>query len=457
MRVVATLCLSAMMATDLNAQEAGSRVDSVMRAAEAKGFSGVIRITKGGSLLLEKGYGYADRATRRAFSPQTVVQIGSNTKDFTTVAILQLQERGLLTVDDKLGKFFPEAPADKKDITIRQLMKHRAGFPLGLGGDFEPLTRDQLVSKAMAYTLLFPPGSKQSYSNTGYSLLAAIIEKLSGKTYDIYVRDNILTPLGLRRTGFHLPGFSRNDLAHGYRENGDDAGTMLSKPHAADGPYWNLRGNGGMLSTLSDMSAFYKALFETDKLLKPETRNTMFNPTEPVAFAGSDLVNFFLYERDPQAGVEIMIASTNASMKAPSLRDAIARASGLADARGGRVVTVDDNELPGEGRPVPAEQSALIDAFVAALNQGGRDSLIQFIVTSFVAGPQSPTPAERADRLSGLRDDLGVITVVRKAIAPDGAIHAFVKSVKENQALLIFDIEPSSPPRIRRFGVQIGN
>lgn len=74
---------------------------------------------------------------------------------------------------------------------------------------------------------------------------------------------------------------------------------MLSKPHGSDGPWWNLRGNGGMLSTVADMHAFYKALFETDKLLKPATRALRFDPNEPVALAGSDLVNFFIYERDP--------------------------------------------------------------------------------------------------------------------------------------------------------------
>ena len=72
---------------------------------------------------------------------------------------------------------------------------------------------------------------------------------------------------------------------------------MISKPHATDGPYWNLRGNGGMLSTVDDMHAFYKALFETNKLLKPETRALRFNPNEPIGLAGSDLVSSFLYDR----------------------------------------------------------------------------------------------------------------------------------------------------------------
>ena len=216
-----------------------------------------------GSTLLERGYGLANRETKTPFTPSTVVQIGSNTKDFTAVALLQLHERGKLNIHDSLAKFFPNAPADKRNITLWQLVQHTAGFPIGLGGDFEPLTRQAFLDAAMARPLAFTPGAREQYSNTGYAILAAVIEKVSGATYDEFVRDNILKPLGLKETGLLLPAFDPKRLAHGYRD-GEDQGTMISKPHASDGPYWNLRGNGGMLSTLADMHTFYTALFETD-------------------------------------------------------------------------------------------------------------------------------------------------------------------------------------------------
>ena len=107
------------LAVSANAQNLSQRTDSVMKAAERAGFSGVVRIEKGGSLVLEKGYGLAIRPSVR-FTPQTVVQIGSNTKDFTAVAILQLQEAGKLSQGDSLAKYFPNAPADKRNITIAQ-------------------------------------------------------------------------------------------------------------------------------------------------------------------------------------------------------------------------------------------------------------------------------------------------------------------------------------------------
>ena len=217
------------------AQDLGARADSVMRAAERAGFSGVVRIARNGTTILEKGYGLANRAERIPFTPATVVQIGSNTKDFTVVAVLQLQERGRLNVKNPIGTYFPSAPPDKRGITIWQLVTHTAGLPDLLGGDFDPVSRSQIIENAMRARLLSAPGSGERYSNLGYSLLAAIIEQVTGQTYDAYMRDNIFIPLGLTRTGFLMPGFGPRDLAHGYLADGTDAGTMLAKPHAPDG------------------------------------------------------------------------------------------------------------------------------------------------------------------------------------------------------------------------------
>jgi CubicO group peptidase (beta-lactamase class C family) len=458
MRLSVVLALSSIVAaTSSQAQDVAALADSVMRAAEARGFSGVVRLARNGSVVLERGYGLANRAEGIPFSPATIVQIGSNTKDFTAVSILQLQERGVLSVQDKLGKFFPTAPPDKKDVTVWQLMTHRAGFPLGLGGDFESVTRDQLVDRAMKYKLLFDPGANQSYSNTGFALLAAIIEKTSGKSYDEYVRDNILTPLGLTRTGFHLPKFSDRDLAHGYRAGGIDAGTMLSKAHAADGPYWNLRGNGGMLSTAADMHAFYKALFETDKLLKPATRNLRFDPSEPQGMAGSDLVNFFLYERDPRSGIEMIIASTNAEMKAPAVRRDLARVMGLPVRDGGRGGN-DDGEgsvVRATGKPLPSAVAAIITEFIATINKGDASQLTRFVTEHFVITADAPAE-QRAQRLSSIRNDLGGLKILRMSVVDDGSTQVLVQTEREGEALLILDMETTSPYRIKRLGLQVG-
>jgi len=136
--------LHAALPGDTIATALGVQLDSALRLAAQRGFSGVVRIERGGALLLRKGYGLANRERRIPFSDATVVQIGSNTKDFTLVALLRLQQRGRVSLRDSLGKYFPSAPADKRGITLQQLVDHRGGFTVGIGGDFEVMLREHL-------------------------------------------------------------------------------------------------------------------------------------------------------------------------------------------------------------------------------------------------------------------------------------------------------------------------
>ena len=457
MRTIMLAAVAALgCASPSTAQDVGARADSVMRAAEADGFSGVVRVERNGAVILEQGYGLANRAANTRFTPATVVQIGSNTKDFTAVAILQLKERGLLDLSDPIGKYFPSAPADKRSITIAQLLDHEGGFPIGLGPDFDQVTRQQLIDGAMRTKLLFTPGARRNYSNTGFALLAAIVEQLSGKSYDEYVRDNILEPIGLKNTGFHLPGFDESRLARGYSAGGRDEGTLLSRPHAADGPYWNLRGNGGMLSTVGDMHTFYEALFESDKLLEPETRRLRFPSDEPVALAGSDLVSFFLYERDPGAGVEIIIASNNSDRKAPAARRAIASVLGLpSDVE--RVVTEGGPPLAQRtGKPASAAMTQVASDLVKAINAGNSEELHRFVVARFATGSGSPSVEDRLERLRGMNANLGALEILSVTVADDGGLQLQVRSAKEGPATMLVDVEPAAPHRIRRIGVLVG-
>jgi CubicO group peptidase (beta-lactamase class C family) len=339
-RAASIAALTTLIAGTLSAQGAphgvivsgpiAARADSALTALETQGMSGAFLVANGGQVILQKGYGFANRESRRAFSPDIVTQIGSCTKDFTAVAVLQLAERGRLSLDDKITRWFPAAPADKEAITVAQLLDHTAGFEEYSGGDFDAVTRDQFVAHMMASTLRSVPGRSEQYSNPGYGLLAAIIEQVSGTSYDEYVRDNILQPLGLRDTGFLLPRFDLSRVSHGYGKNGDN-GTILEKPHAADGPYWNLRGNGGMVSTVGDMFRFYESLFTTERLLKFSSRHGRFAPDEPVGLAGGDGTHFFLYERRPRAGVAYIIATNNAAFQGPRVRLPLEKALGISE------------------------------------------------------------------------------------------------------------------------------
>jgi len=428
------------------------RLDSALRAAEAKGFSGVIRIDRDGSTILKKGYGFANRESRTAFEPTTVVQIGSNTKDFTMVALLQLQERGQIDMRDSLAKYFPNAPADKRNITLAQLANHRAGFPIGLGGDFEPLSREQFLDAAFKRPLLFAPGEREQYSNTGYALLAAVIEKVTGRTYDEYLRDNILKPLGLANTGFLFPNFDPTRLAHGYRDN-QDQGTMMSKPHAVDGPYWNLRGNGGMLSTVDDMHAFYKALFETSTLIKPSSKIGRFNPDEPIGLAGSDLVNFFAYQRLPGRRIEIIVASNNAAFGERPVRAAIAEVLGLSQGRGGPVVATAPraNARP----PAPAVATMLTD-FVKVVNAGDSTRIAAFVTAHFLAEPGGATPGERATRMLAMHRNLGELKIGGMDQIEPNAVEISVTTAAEGAATMKVLLDDSPSPRIKGIQMMVG-
>ena len=168
-------CSARGLPADTVAGALGARIDSALRVAQGRGFSGVVRIEKNGELVIAKGYGNANRELAIPFSRSSVVQIGSNTKDFTLVGLLRLQARGRLSLRDSLGKYFPAAPADKRGITLQQLVDHRGGFPIGFGQDFAAVLRDDFLRTALAAPLRAAPGTKEIYSNARFALLAAVI------------------------------------------------------------------------------------------------------------------------------------------------------------------------------------------------------------------------------------------------------------------------------------------
>jgi hypothetical protein len=138
--------------------------------------------------------------------------------------------------------------------------------------DFEPAERDTTIRKAFNAPLLFSPGTEYRYSNTGFSVLAAIIEKVSGQTYEQYLSENLFKPAGMNSTGYRLPDWSKHVVAH-YYSNDKDWGTFLERPY----PYWNLLGNGGILSTTGDMYRWHVAL-EGEKILSEEAKKKLYTP-----------------------------------------------------------------------------------------------------------------------------------------------------------------------------------
>jgi CubicO group peptidase (beta-lactamase class C family) len=263
--VAAAVCAATLVrAGEAMAQSTDSRVraiDSVMTSAEKAGYSGIVLVRRRGEVLLDKAYGVADREAKRPMTTETGIEIGSIVKPITLAALIKLEAMGRLRLSDSLGSHFADVPADKRGIMLELIARHRSGFPDIFGGDYDPVSRDWVVQQVLNAKLLFAPGDSNSYSNSGYSVLAAIIEKRSGVPYEAFVRENVLKPAGTMRIGYKLAGWKSADLAVGYRADGRRWGTPLDSTWLPDGPGWNLRGNGGMFATTHELARWYEAMF----------------------------------------------------------------------------------------------------------------------------------------------------------------------------------------------------
>lgn len=273
-------CLShAIFAQSPSNDEIIAKANEYMAAAEkVDKFSGTILVAREGKPILSKGYGMANYEWGIPNTPQTVFRLGSITKQFTSAAIMLLQERGKLSTSDPICKYVTECPAAWEPITIKQVLTHSSGIPnyTSFPGWMDkksvlPITTAELLAEYKAKPLDFTPGEKFSYSNSGYHLLGAIIEKVSGKSYADFLQENIFTPLGLKQTGYDMPKPLIKYRAAGYSREGDGlvnaAYLDMLIPYAA----------GSLYSTTSDLLTWEQALYG-DKLLTAKSREEMFTP-----------------------------------------------------------------------------------------------------------------------------------------------------------------------------------
>jgi len=179
--------------------------DSVARSQVDSGFAGVVLIARGDRVLLERAYG---APSDTVLSTSTIFNLASITKSFTAAAILMLREGRRLSLSDSIGRFFPDAPADKRAITIRQLLTHTSGLAGNYSG--AGLTRrDETVSRILGKPLAAPPGARYEYQDDDYELLAAIVEVVSGRSWRSYLEREVF-----RRAKLRHMGFQGDDWAH---------------------------------------------------------------------------------------------------------------------------------------------------------------------------------------------------------------------------------------------------
>lgn len=262
------------------AQTKAEKIDALVRQYVAnRQFNGSVLVGDKGKVILKKGYGMANMEWNIANTPTTKFRLGSITKQFTSMLIMQLVEQDKLKVDGKITDYLPDYPkATGSKVTIHHLLTHTSGIPsyTNFPGFFETMSRDPytpeaFVKKFSGLPLEFEPGSKFSYDNSGYFLLGVIIEKVTGKPYADVLQENILTPLDMNDTGYDLAGPLIAKRAAGYEKRGTGYANApyldMSIPYAA----------GSLYSTVEDLYRWDQALY-TDKLLSEKAKETMFTP-----------------------------------------------------------------------------------------------------------------------------------------------------------------------------------
>lgn len=252
------------------------RIESYLNKLEAVGFSGVVLVEMNNGKIVSKGYGFKNDERKLKNTPDTIFDIGSIAKQFTGAAIMKLEMQGSLNTDDKISKYFSDVPADKAEITIHQLLRHSSGLPSNVGGDFDPISQSEFLEKVFSAPLRFESGSRFSYSNVGYSLLAMIVEKVSGTSYERFLYESLWKPANMEQTGYTRPVFEKDLIAVGYKD-----GAVWGKPNEQawdkDAPFWHLKGNGGILSTAEDLYKWHQAL-NMDRILSGEAKEKYFRP-----------------------------------------------------------------------------------------------------------------------------------------------------------------------------------
>ncbi|HEV7509807.1 MAG TPA: serine hydrolase [Thermoanaerobaculia bacterium] len=232
-------------------------------------------VMKDGQVVLRKGFGMANLELGTPVSPDMVFELGSITKQFTAASILLLQERGQLRVEDEITKYLPDYPTHGQKITVENLLTHTSGIPSYTGlAEWMPRVREDmkltdLIAMFKDKPLEFTPGEKWEYDNSGYILLGAIIEKVSGKSYEQFVEEEIFQKLGMSQSRYGHVEEIIPLRATGYEKN--DKGFYNARYLSMTQPY----AAGSLMSTVDDLAIWDRAL-SSEMLLKKASLDRMF-------------------------------------------------------------------------------------------------------------------------------------------------------------------------------------
>jgi CubicO group peptidase (beta-lactamase class C family) len=262
---------------ELLGQGVSKEMDSLVKPYTAQGkFSGSVLVAQHGEIVLSKGYGLANREYSIPHTPQTVSRIGSMTKSFTAIAIMQLVEGGWLSVDDAVSKYLSDFPNGDR-ITIHHLLSNTSGIPdYIIGTGYQQIFKrhvapEELTALFRDQPLQFEPGSQFGYTNSGWVLLGVIAEKIAGQSYGEWIGQNIFKPAGMLHSGYEWEQPLIPQRAAGYIDTG--SGVLNAELYDET----TMHGAGGLYSTTEDLYRWAKAL-DNGKLLHPETLKRMATP-----------------------------------------------------------------------------------------------------------------------------------------------------------------------------------
>jgi CubicO group peptidase (beta-lactamase class C family) len=273
-----------------SAQVSSSQIDAIFASLKSTNAPGAaVLVVHNGRPVFRRGYGVTDLRTPRPIDEHTNFRLASFTKQFTAAAIMLLARDGKLHYDDHLIDFFPEFPAYGKSITVRNLLNHTSGLP-----DYEdllmkqyPNTPEEKVPQILDAGVLklleqqtsgkVSPGSKWEYSNSGYAVLAMIVEKVSGKSFGQFLQERIFTPLKMKNTMAYEKG--KNEVPHRAYGHSRNDGVWQETDQS---PTSAVLGDGGIYSSLDDLAKWDRALREHTLLSQDEMRPAL-TPVQPAA------------------------------------------------------------------------------------------------------------------------------------------------------------------------------
>jgi CubicO group peptidase (beta-lactamase class C family) len=320
---IAVLIASALSAVTTSSQVSPIQIDAIFASLNSTNAPGAaVLVVRDGHTVFRRGHGVTDLRTLHSIDAHTNFRLASFTKQFTATAVMLLAHDGKLHYDDHLTEFFPEFPAYGKSITVRNLLNHTSGLP-----DYEDLlmtqypdTPEERVPQILDAGVLklleqqttgkFAPGSKWEYSNSGYAVLAMIVERVSGKSFAQFLQERIFIPLKMTNTLAYEKG--KNEVPHRAYGHSKNDGAWRETDQS---PTSAVLGDGGIYSSLDDLAKWDRALRDHTLLSEDEMQPalTPVHPTDgPAKFPDGQLVSYgFGWFLDPYQGHKRMSHDCN--------------------------------------------------------------------------------------------------------------------------------------------------